>query len=305
MLFTSSLRSAYRESLDNSVTVVTQRDAAQTLGPKPPETSLSFGGLDEMKSGWHIVFFQMRALLFICLALVTTALAQPVDPELEALRARVKEEPVEARIGLAEALFERGRHKEAWLEYRWIWMYEIEPGKDPVRAGFFLDQIPPQLLNLLEARSFLEGVASRLSRVIRGANPDPVKVGFWVVVQSRLDPEVAVVWYLSLENAGASNYDHARPWIFKELTKQERWKEAGLVFPDPIPYAENLMNVWTMIAADNLEMQSMVDAWAAETFGNLYRSLYAASRPHKAEELKRAVLEKMEAPIVEKAFQKS
>ena len=241
--------------------------------------------------------------IFFVLFLSVSAIGQETSKVLETLRASVESKPVEAREQLIDELVKQKLYDEAVLHHKWLWENHVESLHDPVRTKIFLQKIPLEALTKTKYIYYLEGVKWRYTQAAKRATPDPRDIGTWIVFEQYVgEPKIIVEWFLALDKPEDPLYDVSRPWVFETMAEMKMWKEAGSVFPEPSVYAADLMEIWDIIEENHPSFRVTTDGWAVTTFGNLYRSLLAASRRDDARLLKELVLKKRPTKKLRRVF---
>ena len=210
-----------------------------------------------------------------------------------------------AREARALELLKEGRYEEAAPEFIWLWKQVVGPSESSTRVRIFVDQMKPLLQHSATASQAFGAVLADYRKRLEEGTLDDSATAIWAVWETQIgDPDRVATWWSLLTDPEDSYFDLSRPWVFELLVQREQWYQAGLVFPDPCAYADNLLKAYALMKETDPTLQEITDTWTATTFGNLYRALLAADRADVAHSLREFVLERNSAEIVEQAMRR-
>lgn len=154
------------------------------------------------------------------------------------LRAKALTGDLEARLELTDNLVREGKNAEAVEHFLWLWdhMLEKDPALATVRPMFFRQHLGSLLSSLPSARApFAERWQALQGRVEAGEE-DAGVLSDWLTLSQLLDQgQSALACYRQAPDR--SRFRPLERRFFDQLTQQGEWREAGLVFSDPVAEA--------------------------------------------------------------------
>lgn len=208
---------------------------------------------------------------------------------------------IRARLSLARTLAQRGKLDEATEEYAWLWqnMLKFEPSMRGVRLSFMVGDMSRLAKRHTPALEKFRQLRDRYSPLVNEVTDEQAAID-WVRLNKVIGDEASTLkWYERVKDdpAAARAVEQVARDLYEMLVKRKRWKDAGLVFRDPVQTAERRLQVWRIaveqLPEDDPVKQSMRRVTRRD-FSQLYAATLATGRDNAAEEIAALLLEEQD-----------
>lgn len=212
----------------------------------------------------------------------------------DTLRERAaKETPdgVQARLDLAQALVNEGKHDEAADLYVWLWnnMTRISPSMVGVRLSFMKGEME----KLLEAHPGAKSKFAALRDSEECRLDDPKgggNRGDWIALNEMLgEDDRTLKWFDSVKADRQTRIEAVKETGYSlenVLLRHDRWADYGRLFPAPLQEVQKAVQMRRMLMGLKVEGADEMKEHAVLRFrdsvGKLYAGLLAAGRVEQA-----------------------
>ncbi len=210
---------------------------------------------------------------------------------------------IRARLSLARTLAQRGKLDEATEEYAWLWqnMLKFEPSMRGVRLSFMVGDMSRLAKRHTPALEKFRQLRDRYSPLVNAAT-DGQAASDWVALNKVIGDEASTLkWYERVKDdpAAARAVEQVGRNLFKMLVERKRWKDAGLVFRDPVQTAQRRLQVRRMAVEqipedDRAQMKQYMRRTTRRHLSQLYAAALAAGRDDAADEIAALLLEEQD-----------